>query len=564
MEKYTVFKKPGIRSQNTINISKNNIKTSFFMNKTASNHNKRLTQTQNDLIDENFNKISDFYKDKNLQTRTTWGIGEKISNETTAVQTAKDGFNIKSKAKKIGSLPMIPKISHEHKTSFGLLGISELNHISHIGVTNHKTDHLGFNLPDKPHINTNMTIPSQQSINNDKKKNIFGGKKNLNKKMLNLFNPVLGNILKGMEDHIGNIINDIKKIRNLMKDEYKRISSRGASKYIEQIKKKWLEITNLLIQLDVRTALYALKLLGDIYIEFDDYVRAKGVYSFYKHLALGLELLEELMIAYECLGMVNKFLYKHEKSIIYYKKQIEVAWILGDKNSELRAYDNIGIQYFYLGNKTRAKFYHLRFICGRYEKDTSDIKKKSKKDFYDKNFNFFNVETRDEKEYFVYKNKNVDDVVLRVKLEELIMNFENYKSYESLDNISLGSYIPESLNNSNVSKCNITFNIISSFFILVREHNENSDDDDENDKQQQETKKKEKIDKNYKKNKKNSVIKTDNKLTNTNIEENTIILSHLSLKRKEYFIERFEYIFKEFDNRIKDLDAIYNREKQEN
>lgn len=38
-----------------------------------------------------------------------------------------------------------------------------------------------------------------------------------------------------------------------------------------------------------------------------------------------------------------------------------------------------------------------------------------------------------------------------------------------------------------------------------------------------------------------------------NQEENTIILSHLSLKRKEYVIERFEYIFHDFDKKLKDF-----------
>ena len=47
-----------------------------------------------------------------------------------------------------------------------------------------------------------------------------------------------------------------------------------------------------------------------------------------------------------------------------------IAWILGNRPVELKGYDHIGIQYFYLGNKEKAKYYHERMIYGLYEKDT--------------------------------------------------------------------------------------------------------------------------------------------------------------------------------------------------
>lgn len=39
----------------------------------------------------------------------------------------------------------------------------------------------------------------------------------------------------------------------------------------------------------------------------------------------------------------------------------------------------------------------------------------------------------------------------------------------------------------------------------------------------------------------------------TDFNKNNIILSHLSLKRKEFLIERFDLIFKQFDNKLKQL-----------
>ena len=35
--------------------------------------------------------------------------------------------------------------------------------------------------------------------------------------------------------------------------------------------------------------------------------------------------------------------------------------VLNNTRSELIAYDNIGIQYFYLGNRDKAKYYHNRY-----------------------------------------------------------------------------------------------------------------------------------------------------------------------------------------------------------
>lgn len=107
-----------------------------------------------------------------------------------------------------------------------------------------------------------------------------------------------------------------------------------------------------------------------MYVEFDDYETAKNLYSFYKIMSFRLELLEETMYAYEALGNVYKFLYQYHKAIKCYKKMIETSWILNNRTVELRGYDHIGIQYFYLGNKEKAKYYHDRMIYGLYEKDT--------------------------------------------------------------------------------------------------------------------------------------------------------------------------------------------------
>ena len=56
--------------------------------------------------------------------------------------------------------------------------------------------------------------------------------------------------------------------------------------------------------------LVGIKVLGDIYVEFDDYETAKNLFSFSKIMSFRLELLEETMYSYEALGNVYKFLYR--------------------------------------------------------------------------------------------------------------------------------------------------------------------------------------------------------------------------------------------------------------
>lgn len=184
---------------------------------------------------------------------------------------------------------------------------------------------------------------------------------------------------------------EVESIRKKIKENYIKYTPNGAKKkfIVPHIIEKWQTAIKMLFFIDVRIFLTALKILGDIHLEFDDHEKAKNYYFYFKFLAFNLELLDEMGNAYEAIGNSYKFLNQYEKSIKCYKKQIELAWVLNDKESELRAYDNIGIQYFYLGNRDKAKYYHERMISGKVEKPKSEMKEKVLKKFEDKNFQMF-------------------------------------------------------------------------------------------------------------------------------------------------------------------------------
>ena len=64
----------------------------------------------------------------------------------------------------------------------------------------------------------------------------------------------------------------------------------------------------------------------------------------------------------------------HELAVDYFKCQLSLAWELQDEQAEMRSYDNLSIEYYYIGNITKAKLYHERVFRGRIEDPNSTAK----------------------------------------------------------------------------------------------------------------------------------------------------------------------------------------------
>ena len=54
---------------------------------------------------------------------------------------------------------------------------------------------------------------------------------------------------------------------------------------------------------------------------------------------------------------------------------LQIAWHYKDAKMELAAYDNIGTEYFYLGNLTKAKYYNDKVCFGEVEPAESIVRK---------------------------------------------------------------------------------------------------------------------------------------------------------------------------------------------
>ena len=80
---------------------------------------------------------------------------------------------------------------------------------------------------------------------------------------------------------------------------------------------------------------------------------------------------------YKKIGVCFKELQQYEQALYYFKKQLQLAWYYGDihfrwlhdDQSELDAYDSLGIAYYYIGNVDKAIYYHNRMMAGELEPD---------------------------------------------------------------------------------------------------------------------------------------------------------------------------------------------------
>ena len=77
------------------------------------------------------------------------------------------------------------------------------------------------------------------------------------------------------------------------------------------------------------------------------------------------------MDAYENMGRCYQHLKKYENAIKSHKKQLEIAWVVNDRQHELKAYDYLGMQYYYLGELNKSKYYNDRKMRGICEKKDS-------------------------------------------------------------------------------------------------------------------------------------------------------------------------------------------------
>ena len=71
------------------------------------------------------------------------------------------------------------------------------------------------------------------------------------------------------------------------------------------------------------------------------------------------------MKSYKNLGICFLRLKMYKMSIRYFGKFLACAWYNNNVDSELLAYDYLGVGYFYEGDLDKAQYYHQKMIYGK-------------------------------------------------------------------------------------------------------------------------------------------------------------------------------------------------------
>lgn len=323
---------------------------------------------------------------------------------------------------------------------------------------------------------TNLVIPSGSTSVNKKSKHksvpskfALAKNKTSEIKERNFFNSIVTKKLSKISSLINTengrgseilsqkveLLFNVMQIRHKIKDDLK-----SAGTKIPEIKNsilsKWMKVINMLARSDIKLFLESFRILGELYIEFGDYEHAKRILHFLKYICFNLEFPYELSRTYESLATCYKYLSNFKKAITLYKKQIEMSWVLKDYITELRSYDNIGIQYFYLNNKSKARYFHNRMINGKIEKHTSQLRTRFIKEMEEKNERMFYKEDKTLKT----DDEDYDNDLLLKKLYDVLLWFDVDKSSKTIEDLDVVK-MSDKLNDSSCSATDLTFLVLN-------------------------------------------------------------------------------------------------------
>lgn len=139
------------------------------------------------------------------------------------------------------------------------------------------------------------------------------------------------------------------------------------------------------------------KTIGDIYMDFRDLNYTLKVYKTVKAICEDFQRYKEKMFIYEQLGYTYRQMNDNENAVKTFKKLLQLAWQEQDILYEMTAYDNLALDYFYLGQLAKSKYYHDRIMRGKMENDKSIVKRVSTNLLVSRREQRHNAETKGEK-----------------------------------------------------------------------------------------------------------------------------------------------------------------------
>lgn len=116
------------------------------------------------------------------------------------------------------------------------------------------------------------------------------------------------------------------------------------------------------------------RVLGTEYMKRNDVKESLKFFQAFKVLCDKNKTFTLKMLAYKEIGFCYKLVKQYRSALINFKKLLQLAWYRGHKGWELKAYDYIGIAYYYLGELEKSKYYHKRMWEGIYESENSAVR----------------------------------------------------------------------------------------------------------------------------------------------------------------------------------------------
>ena len=124
--------------------------------------------------------------------------------------------------------------------------------------------------------------------------------------------------------------------------------------------------------------LYSLQVYANICIQLSDFTKAIRILRYYISQSRSAKLYKNRMRAYELLANCYSKVSNPLLSLNCYVRMLELAWFVESKEVELAAYDQIGMQYYYLGNVEKAKYFHEKMMQAEIEPLDSKLRQLSK------------------------------------------------------------------------------------------------------------------------------------------------------------------------------------------
>lgn len=85
--------------------------------------------------------------------------------------------------------------------------------------------------------------------------------------------------------------------------------------------------------------------------------------------------LNKKIACYQLLGKCFQELRYYQLAIRSFTRALQYAWKQNNVKYELQCYDFIGLQYYYLGDLKKAKYYHEKMMNGDREPKQSEMRK---------------------------------------------------------------------------------------------------------------------------------------------------------------------------------------------